>query len=85
MHRVPGPISQPHDVSIISDNSIHHQEQGDGDGEPGAGGGQPGQDQGGQHGRLEVRAAVRAAASPDQLAGLPPHQDTIRRLCKSQV
>ena len=66
MHRVPGPISQPHDVSIISDNSIHHQEQGDGDREPGAGRGQQGQDQGRQHGRLEGGAAVRAATSPDQ-------------------
>ena len=88
MHRVPEQIYQQPDVfifnvCIISDNSIHHEEQGDGDREQGAGRGQQGQDQGRQHGRLEVGAAVRASASPDQFAGLPPHQDTIRRLCKS--
>ena len=66
----------------FSDDPVHHEEQGDGDWVPGAGGDQSRQDPGGQHGRLEVGAAVRASASADQPAWLPPHQDTIRRLCK---
>ena len=69
----------------FSDDPVHHEEQGDGDWVPGAGGDQSRQDPGGQHGRLEVGAAVRASASADQPAWLPPHQDTIRRLCKFSV
>ena len=69
----------------FSDDPVHHEEQGDGDWVPGAGGDQSRQDPGGQHGRLEVGAAVRASASADQPAWLPPHQDTIRRLCKSRT
>ena len=34
---------------LISDNPVHHQEQGDGDGEQGAGGYQQRQDQSGEH------------------------------------
>ena len=50
---------------FISDNPIHHQEQGDGDREQGVGRHQSGQDPGGQHRRLEVGATVRASATTD--------------------
>ena len=62
---------------FISDNPIHHQEQGDGDREQGAGRHQSGQDPGRQHRRLEVGATLRASAPADQSQGLSSYQDTI--------
>ena len=50
---------------FISDDPIHHQEQGDGDREPGARRHQSRQDPGRQHRRLEVGAVVRPSPATD--------------------
>ena len=72
-------------LPALLDHPVHHQEQGDGDGEQGAGRHQPRQDQGGLHWWLEVWATVRAAPPPHQPQRLPSHPHTIRRLCKSAL